>query len=95
MAVAATEALLGEKPGSINEEVIDAVGELTNMIAGSAKSQLEQFEMSLSLPTVITGRNHTIAFGSGVKPIYIGFGCEWGPLSIEVGLAEQETVAAT
>jgi len=44
---------------SVNEEVLDAVGEITNMIIGNVKTVLEEKvgEMGLSTPTVIFGRN--------------------------------------
>lgn len=44
---------------SVNEEVLDAVGEVTNMIIGNVKTAIEERvgEMGLSTPTVIFGRN--------------------------------------
>lgn len=44
---------------SVNEDVLDAVGEITNMIIGNVKTALEEKigEMGLSTPTVIFGRN--------------------------------------
>lgn len=93
VALSATEALLGTRPQDVDAEVIDAVGELTNMIAGQAKSKLEPLSLSLALPTVITGTQHTIKFGSAAKTICIPFSCDWGALSVEVGLAEQPVVA--
>ncbi len=77
-----------ERPSSINADVIDAVGELANMIAGCAKAKLEQFEMSVSLPSVITGKGHCIEFPSNTTPICIPFDCEWGSVDVEVGLVE-------
>jgi chemotaxis protein CheX len=71
----------------INEEVVDAVGELTNMVAGAAKAELEELHMSVSLPNVITGRNHVIRFPSDVQPIYVPFTSKWGNLTLEVGLS--------
>ena len=88
MAIAVTERMLGECPASINGDVIDAVGEIVNMIAGRAKSDLQELEMTLSLPTVITGKNHVIQFGSSARTICIPYACEWGQLSLEVGLVE-------
>jgi len=55
--LAATEALVSERYDEVNDDVIDTVGELTNMIAGNAKANFEQLEMSLALPTVIVGSN--------------------------------------
>jgi chemotaxis protein CheX len=50
------------EPGSeVNvDEIKDAVGELANMVAGGAKSQLQDngFDIGLGLPTVVVGENH-------------------------------------
>jgi chemotaxis protein CheX len=88
-ALSAAEALLGERPLEINAEVRDAVGELANMVAGGAKAQLEQFEMSVTIPTVITGR-FSVQFPSKSPPICVPFDSEWGALTLEVGLVEAE-----
>ena len=52
VALNATEAMLGVRPPGVNEDVIDAVGEIANMVAGAAKSQLESYKLSMSVPTV-------------------------------------------
>lgn len=94
VALGAAEAMLGEKPESFNADVIDAVGELTNMIAGRAKANLEHLDMKLALPTVITGKNHCITFGSTAQTICIPYTCDWGELSVEVGIVEQPAAVA-
>ena len=88
VAISAAEAMLGARPAELNGDVIDAVGEVTNMIAGRAKSQLEHLSMKLALPTVITGKNHVIRFGSAAQTICIPYECQWGELTLEVGLHE-------
>jgi len=88
-AIQATATMLGETPDDLNGDVVDAVGELTNMIAGAAKAELEQLQMSVSLPNVIIGRNHCIQFPTGVKPICIPFESSIGALSVEFGLKEE------
>jgi chemotaxis protein CheX len=90
VALKVTEAMLGEAPPEMNGDVVDAVGELTNMIAGSAKAQLEELAMSVSLPSVIIGRNHTVAFPRDITPIAIPFESQWGPVCVQVGLCEKE-----
>jgi chemotaxis protein CheX len=87
-AISATAKMLGERPKEINADVADAVGELTNMIAGSAKARLEHLAMSVSLPSVITGKSHCIEFPKNVTPICIPFDCEWGSVTVEVGIIE-------
>ncbi|MDR1389818.1 MAG: chemotaxis protein CheX [Treponema sp.] len=42
-------------------DIQDAVGELVNIIAGNAKSELEEmFRIVISLPTVVRGKAHMI-----------------------------------
>jgi chemotaxis protein CheX len=88
VAISATEKFLGVRPTTIDSDVIDAIGEITNMIAGRAKAGLESLAMSLALPTVITGKNHIIRFGSNAQTICIPYTSPWGELSVEVGLVE-------
>ena len=44
---------------AVDEEVLDAIAELTNMIIGSVKTDLEEQlgPLGLSIPTVVFGRN--------------------------------------
>ena len=88
VALNATEALLGFRPDAVNEDVVDAVGELTNMIAGGAKTELTSFNMCLALPAVISGANHVVSFGSQVRPVFLPFTTPWGEFSVEVGFVE-------
>ena len=85
MALSVTEKLLGDKPAEVNATVVDAIGEVTNMIAGAAKAQLEQMELSLGLPTVITGKSTCIAFPSNAIPISIPCDSPIGTFVGEVG----------
>ncbi len=93
-ALEASGTLLMERPTEVNADVVDAVGELTNMIAGGAQAQLEHLEMRMSLPSVVTGRSYTIDFPSDSTPICIPFECQWGPVAVEVGLVEESAVVA-
>ena len=89
-ALRAAETMLGQKPTSIDADVRDAIGELTNMIAGrgSAKAKLEHMNLSLSLPSVITGKGHCIDFPRNITPVCIPFDCPWGMVAVEVGLGQ-------
>ena len=77
--------MVGVRATEIDTEVCDAVGELTNMIAGSTKAQLERLELSISIPNIVSGKDHEVRFPSDVKPICIAFESEMGPFAIEVG----------
>ncbi len=88
-AIGAAEALLQERPPEINGDVTDAVGELANIIAGSAKAKLDNLKLSVSLPTVITGKGHCVEFPRQVTPICIPFESTWEPVTVEVGLTAE------
>jgi chemotaxis protein CheX len=87
VALKAASAMLMTEMTEVNADVIDAVGELTNMVAGSAKAKLEELHLSISLPTVITGDGHIVRFPSDVTPICIPFESQWGSVKLEVCLA--------
>ncbi len=79
---------LGEPVGEVNEHVRDAVGELTNMVAGGAKRALADagYELKISVPSVVVGANHTITRPSGVPCFEIPFETDAGPFSVELCL---------
>jgi chemotaxis protein CheX len=93
VALKATSAMLMIESTEIDNDVIDAVGEITNMVAGAAKAELSEYALSMSLPSVITGRGHEVRFPSNVTPICVPFETEWGALNLEVGLAEAAVMA--
>ncbi|MDX1945377.1 MAG: chemotaxis protein CheX [Pirellulaceae bacterium] len=88
-AIRVAEIMLETPQETINADVADAVGEIANMIAGSAKSRLAEYELSVGLPTVICGKNHVIAFPSKSTPVLIPFESNIGPFCLEVSLVEQ------
>jgi chemotaxis protein CheX len=88
VAIRATEVMLEQRPSSLDADVSDSIGELTNIVAGNAKAQLERYEMSLTIPTVIIGKNHHVDFPRSVTPIVIPFDCAWGSVCLDVGLCE-------
>ena len=86
VALKAASAMLMTEMTSLDDDVLDAVGELANMIAGQAKAELEEYQLSVSLPNVITGENHEIRFPSDIRTISVPFDTDFGPLRLEVGL---------
>lgn len=78
--------MFGEKMNSLNEEVKDAVGEISNMISGQARQKLEELGRNLkaAIPTVIIGKNHSITHITDEKIIAIPFTSDFGGFTIEV-----------
>lgn len=86
VAFAAAEAFLGSRPSAINAEVIDMVGELTNMIAGASKDRIGIPGITLGLPTVITGKGHTVTFSNSAHVEILQFSSPHGQLTVEIGV---------
>ncbi len=79
--------LVGAEVTQVNSEVCDAVGEVTNMIAGHAKAQLAKYSLLISIPNVVSGDDHTVHFPSNVIPMVLSFDSDLGPFTIEVGFS--------
>ncbi len=80
--------MFGEDITELNNEIADAVGELTNMISGQARRKLEEdgklFEAAI--PSVVTGANHEITHITEGPIIAIPFHTEAGNFTIEICL---------
>ena len=79
-------AFLGEEMTEMNDDVMDAIGELSNIVAGYAKNFLTDFKVEISLPTVIKGHNLVIKEPPDVFSFVVPFECEWGRFDLGVGL---------
>ncbi|MBV9508292.1 MAG: chemotaxis protein CheX [Acidobacteriia bacterium] len=81
--------LLMAEYASVNEDVLDAVAELTNMIIGNVKTDLERHlgSLGLSIPTVVFGRNFRSKSG-GAEWIVQPFHWEGEQLLIRLALAK-------
>ena len=78
--------MFGEEMTTLDNEVADAVGELTNMISGQARRELETIGkvFEAAIPSVITGKNHKISHITNGPKIAIPFTTEGGAFTIEV-----------
>jgi chemotaxis protein CheX len=78
--------MLGESYTSANREVFDAVGEITNMISGVARTHMEKQGMTVyaAIPTVIFGKNHTINPILDSPSIIIPFSTDKGTFVVDV-----------
>jgi chemotaxis protein CheX len=61
LAVKLTDTLTGSRHCALDDEVLDAIGEIVNIIAGNAKQGLEEaFRLVISLPTIVQGKEHLV-----------------------------------
>ncbi|MCK6571269.1 chemotaxis protein CheX [Myxococcota bacterium] len=80
--------MLGEEITDLNNEIEDAVGELTNMISGAARAELETkgYSFRMAIPSVITRRGHSIAVITRFPIVQIPFETDYGPFYVEACL---------
>jgi chemotaxis protein CheX len=88
MACRLSSLMLMAEYSSINEEVLDAIAELTNMIIGNVKTSLEERlgPMGLSVPTVIFGKNFQTRNASSHEWVVVPFRYEGECLHVQLCL---------
>ncbi len=67
--------MVGEEAQTISPEVVDCIGELTNIISGQARVHIEKlgYKLSAALPTVIVGEKVEISFITKVPVVVLPF----------------------
>jgi chemotaxis protein CheX len=87
-----TASMLGMESDEVGEasDVIDAVGEITNMIAGEMKMHLQKQDgdLHLSLPSVILGSEYTIQTQRNEPGTVVQFLCENKKLLVSLRLSD-------
>jgi len=79
--------MLMENYTELEDEIADAVGEITNMVVGQARTSLSEQGMSLdaSTPSVVVGRGHKLGHVSNAPILAIPFKTDKGEdLIVEV-----------
>ncbi len=78
--------MFGETISQLNNEVEDAVGEITNMISGDARRELAEKGIVLqgAIPSIISGKNHTIKHLTKGPTVAVPFSTPSGDFLIEV-----------
>ncbi|MGA1862418.1 chemotaxis protein CheX [Deferribacter thermophilus] len=90
LALKVVSKFIGEEKSEIDDDVVDAVGELINMIAGGAKKIFTDkgLKFKISIPNVVTGKGHKIKRPSNVPCIAVIFEVDKEFFAIEVSLKE-------
>ncbi len=84
--------LMEEAKKEIDDEIVDAVGELTNMICGGAKAKLStlDYAFDMATPTMIVGTNIELKYYTNSPTIIIPFSTEYGKFVIEANLGTKK-----
>jgi len=88
--------MLMTENAAVDDEVLDAVAELTNMIIGGVKTDLEPElgPLGLSIPTVVYGKNFKARGAGATEWIVATFSWEEHRLLVKLCLAPTEPVHA-
>lgn len=74
-------------------DLSDAIGELANMIAGSAKASFAGMDISISLPSVVMGKGHKVSTARNCPFIVIPCDTDLGVVEIEIGMTIEKSAA--
>jgi chemotaxis protein CheX len=72
----------------------DAIGELTNMVAGCAKKEFEGMRVGISLPSVVVGKDHSVLQASSAVAVVIPCETQHGPVFVEVVVESRKNPVA-
>ena len=81
-----TSAFLGMDVEELNDDVKDAIGEITNMIAGNLKVYFTTFgiDMKLAIPTSVIGDSYRTSGLFGASRIVVPFASAGGQFWVEL-----------
>ncbi len=77
--------LLDEEMSELDDDCIDAIGEIANMIAGNAKTDFPDENCAISVPSVVIGK-HKTSYPHGIEVISIPCKAGNGRLVIDVAI---------
>jgi chemotaxis protein CheX len=83
--------MLGEEMIELNDDIKDALGEITNMISGQATQLFEMTGQRLkaSLSQVLMGKNHTIPHNADTVVLGVPCMTEHGEIILEMSFEEE------
>lgn len=83
--------LMDDDIDDFNDDVFDGVGEIGNLVVGSAKSAIAQKfgkDTQLSIPTTLVGKPHELQHQKGIPCIGCVFNTPHGKFALEVAVKE-------
>ncbi len=82
--------MFGEEMTELNEEINDAVGEISNMIAGHVTTKMTEMakEVKIRLTEVLTGKGHAVQhIAHGKHVLALPFKTTKGKVTLEVSIS--------
>jgi chemotaxis protein CheX len=85
-ALAVVSRLIGEEVTNIDDDVTDAIGEIANIISGSAKKDLDGLNVSIGLPTVVIGTDYVLHLSKDASSLCAAMTSDAGNFIIEISM---------
>ena len=84
--LAVAGAMLGMELDEVDADVKDALGEISNMLAGGIKEHLitENISLELAIPTAVTGQSYVISAPKGSQRVVVPFTISQGQFFVEI-----------
>lgn len=86
--------MMDDNIDDFDDQVIDGIGEIGNLVIGTAKSKIiSSFggTANISIPTIISGAEHSIHHHAKIPCVGCVFATEGGKFTLEVALTTEET----
>lgn len=93
MATTIASKFTGGQVAPQSPDLVDAIGELANMVAGGAKGEFGTGNSYISLPTVVLGKGHRVSQTQAHPGITIPCSTELGEFSVDISLVAVAAVA--
>lgn len=84
----------GEEMTLESPDFADAIGELVNMVAGNAKKDFAGYKVSISLPSIIIGKDHKVSQSKAWPFLVIPCKTPLGDFNVEVALITKKAPVA-
>ena len=87
--------LFGKTYDSYSPDIHDLCAEIVNMVVGNSKGELSElgYGFGMSLPSIISGKGHSISYPVGTSVVLITFQSEFGDFYMEVSYVESQSDA--
>ncbi|MCI4626974.1 MAG: chemotaxis protein CheX [Candidatus Magnetoovum sp. WYHC-5] len=80
--------MLAEEFAQVTDEVVDVVGEITNIVTGGAKRVLSEkgYQFELATPSLIIGKNHVVIHKTKGEVVIVPYAIDGGSFYLELCL---------
>jgi chemotaxis protein CheX len=95
VACKAASAFAGIEIDADHADFADAIGELANMVAGGAKKEFHGMDISISLPSVIIGKEHVVSQSKQTPHVVIPCETDFGQVFVEIGMTVEKAGSGT